>query len=196
MPHYEGMAEIDDLMLKHFGPQPDGLFLAVGRLSALTSLLDVWVRNLLAAVVDAEPMAKYENLDFHAQAKLIREKSSILPPDLRREVKRLLGRLAGLRSDRNAGVHTVWSQPGFGWRNDPNREAGEAQRVLTFDADKAQIEAKVLRAARMVDQLVDLQDRCNRLHSQRAYDRMIVQPLSRGETTSKGTAEPVNPNLR
>ncbi len=69
------MSEIDDRMFKYFGPQPDGLFLAIGRLSALTSLLDVWVRNLLATLVDDEPMAKYEKMSFYEHATLIREKA-------------------------------------------------------------------------------------------------------------------------
>lgn len=146
------------------------------RLSALTSLLDVWVRNLLATLVDDEPVATYENLGFYDHSKLIKERYGVLPPEMRKEVRMLLGSLAGLRGDRNAGVHTVWSQYGFGWRNDPHAEPGESQRVLTFDADKARIEAKVLKAARMVDQLVDLERRCNHLHSQRAYDRMNSSP--------------------
>lgn len=168
------MSEIDDRMFKYFGPQPDGLFLAIGRLSALTSLLDVWVRNLLATLVDDEPMAKYEKMSFYEHATLIREKAIVLPPDLQKEVKRLLGRLTGLRNDRNAGVHTVWSQHGFGWRNDLSAKECEPSRVLTFQTDQTTMEAKVLKAARLVDQLVDLQDRSNRLQVERHYKEMTA----------------------
>ena len=90
--------QIDDLMLTHFGAQPDRLFLAIGRLSALTCLLDQWIRNLLATLIDDEPMAKYDSMAFYEQAKLTgKERSSLLPPALRTE-----GEGASETSDRPA----------------------------------------------------------------------------------------------
>lgn len=166
------MDEIQQLMDKHFGPQPSGLFLAIGRLSALTSLLDVWVRHLLATLVDDEPMCRYDNLGFYDHKKLIKQRADLLlPPDLRKDARQLLGTLTGLRGDRNAGVHTVWSEFGFGWRNDPK----DPQKALTFAVDQDTIEAKVLKAARLVDQLVSLQERCNRLQVERHRERTAAQ---------------------
>jgi hypothetical protein len=66
----------------------------------------------------------------------------------------------------------VWSQYGFGWRDDPNVADGDPRRLLTFKVDQATIEAKVLKAALLVDQLMDLQDRCNRLQVERSYKKM------------------------
>lgn len=86
-------------------------------------------------------------------------------------MKALLRRLTGLRADRNAGVHTVWSQTGSGWRNDPDSKEGEPRRVLTFKVDQPTIQAKVLKAPLLVDQLVDLHERCNSLQVQRHYQR-------------------------
>ena len=117
-------------------------------------------------------MAEYETLGFYEHRKLIRERDSVLPDDVRKEVRKLLGRLIGLRGDRNAGVHSVWSQFGFGWRNDPDTVEGEPVRLRTFKVDQATIEAKVLKAALLVEQLIDLQDRCNRLQVERYYKRM------------------------
>ena len=59
----------------------------------------------------------------------------------------------------------MWSQYGFGWRDDPNVADGDPRRLLTFKVDQAIIEAKVTKAALLVDQLMDLQDRYNRLRS-------------------------------
>ena len=49
---------------------------------------------------------------------------------------------------------------------------GDPRRLLTFKVDQATIEAKVLKAALLVDQLMDLQDRCNRLQVEQSYKKM------------------------
>lgn len=46
--------------------------------------------------------------------------------------------------------------------------------MLTFQTDQTTMEAKVLKAARLVDQLVDLQDRSNRLQVERHYKEMTA----------------------
>ena len=60
----------------------------------------------------------------------------------------------------------MWSQYGFGWRDDPNVADGDPRRLLTFKVDQATIEAKMLKAALLVDQLMD------RLQVERYYKKM------------------------
>src|SRR5688500_5053908 len=93
--------------------------------------------ELLATLVDDKPMAEYDTVGFYEHSEEIKERMHVLPTELQREIKRLLRSLTGLRNDRNASVHTVWSQYGFGWRDDPYVEEGDPRRLLTFKVDQA-----------------------------------------------------------
>jgi hypothetical protein len=99
-----------------FGIESDEVWPAIGRITALASLLEDMIFRLLGSV-SFEVMSKYEGLPAVRLVDLCEaESKKHASPELQVQIATSLAEVKFLRGERHALVHSLWTGSGWGWR--------------------------------------------------------------------------------
>ena len=149
-------AGIPDYLL---APADDAFYAGVGRVCALVSLLESRLLDLLWSLCD-EPQSAHLN-DSAAQLIKLCETAAETnaSPDLLKDVRAALKSVRRIRAERNHLVHSVWAQPGWGWRPDIHAKAGSGEPRIFYSADEESIQGVINELVSLINQLDRLQQR-------------------------------------
>jgi hypothetical protein len=140
-------------------PASEDFYAGIGRVCALVSLLESRLLDLLWSLSD-EPQSAHLN---DTPAKLIKLCESAAEtnasPDLPEDVKAALESVRRLRDERNALVHSVWAQPGWGWRTDIHAKAGFGEPHIFYRTDEESIQEVITELVTLIEQIDRLQQR-------------------------------------
>lgn len=162
----EPPSRTDELLDRLFGPQPGGLFEGVGRLAAVSALLEYQARDLLATLVDGPPGGNDETdaeelEDPNEVLNRCAERSTILGPELGRQVVSVVNLLRQIHDFREEHVHTTWSRYAGGRRTERPPRSGVADH-------RNNLAGLVEEAAEIAVQVPDLLQQCQRARDERS----------------------------
>jgi hypothetical protein len=75
------------------------------------------------------------------------------------KMSRWLVSLRRLRDERNALVHSVWAQPGWGWRPDIHAKAGAGEPHIFYRTDKESVQDVIAELVTLIEQIDRFQQR-------------------------------------
>lgn len=148
------------------GGMNDELFAHIGRITVLTSLVEVKVTGFSGGWTDERQVP--------AQLTELKKVASRLPdPDDRNRTLDFIERVKKLRTYRNMVVHSAWPRDGFAWRYQVRAADPSESGVLTVETTPQEMREHIVLASNLVDEANDF---ASLLEAARHAEHRVEEP--------------------
>jgi hypothetical protein len=143
-------------------PVDDEFYADVGRICVVAAFLDDLLGPMLSRLRHETGFA-HNNKNGGQLIKLCKAAAKEnASPELRRDVDEVLDKASGLRRHRHAVAHSVWLQPGLGWRADVTGTFHPASPGAIYETDQQSLRELITRFATVIDEVRHLLTRADK----------------------------------